>query len=180
MGNEIFKVIPNCNSKYLVSNLGRIKSNHTGKMLKQTEDRSCGYLQVTIRIGGKITKVRTHVAVAIAFLGHKPDGFNIIVDHKDNNKLNNNEGNLQLVSNRLNSTKDIDKSKTTSKYTGVSWNKSMSKWLVTIRAFGKSHYLGYYVDEDFAGEVYQHAKMEIVTTDSFNKIRFKEKYYGKG
>lgn len=174
---EIFRFIPNCGEKYKVSNYGNILSIHTGNLMKQTTDN--GYRQVTIRIGGKRKKLRTHIAVAVSFLKHIPCGFDIVVDHKDNNPLNNKVDNLQLVSNRINSSKDINKDKATSKYTGVSWNRHANKWVAHIYAFGKSYHLGYYFDEHKASVVYQCAKKEIIETGSFNSEKFKKKHYGK-
>lgn len=60
----------------------------------QTTHRS-GYAKVTIRIKGKNTNIPVHRAVASAFC----DGYEewLVVDHIDNNKLNNSASNLRWV-----------------------------------------------------------------------------------
>ena len=81
-----------------------------------------------------------HKLVAENYLNHVPCGYDLVVDHIDNNKLNNHVSNLQLISNRLNLSKD--KKNKTSKYTGVSWNKQKSKWISQLNIGMKKIYLG--------------------------------------
>jgi hypothetical protein len=50
-----------------------------------------------------------------------------------------------------------DGHKYTSKYRGVSWNKSSSKWQADIRHTGKSHHLGWFDDEQDAARAYDRA-----------------------
>lgn len=85
---------------YEVSNLGRVKSFKFGKqkILKLSLD-SAGYYRVNLSIDNKKTGVRVHQLVAIAFLNHKADGNNLVVDHIDNNPLNNRLENLQILTN---------------------------------------------------------------------------------
>jgi hypothetical protein len=84
--------------------------------------------------------------VAMAFLNHKPDGTHkIVVDHINNNKLDNRVVNLQLISQRENLSKD--RKDGTSKYVGVCWKKSRNKWQVDIKIDGKRKYLGLFTDE---------------------------------
>jgi hypothetical protein len=81
-----------------------------------------------------------HQLVAMAFLNHTPCGMNLVVDHINSNKLDNRVENLQLITQRENSSKDI-KNKT-SKYTGVSWCKHRGKWLSQIYLNKKTYNLG--------------------------------------
>jgi hypothetical protein len=69
-----------------------------------------------------------HQLVAICFLKHNPCGFDVVVDHIDSNKLNNNIFNLQLMSNRQNSIKDKNPK---SGYSCIYYNNK--KWLVRMR-----------------------------------------------
>jgi hypothetical protein len=143
--NEFWKDIPNYKGLYKVSNLGRVKSlerkimRRNGrvqtvaeKILKNKETK---YLSVSLCKDNNVKTAHIHKLVAMAFLGHVPNGHKLVVDHIDNDRLNNNVDNLQLISHRENSSKD----KTgTSKYTGVSWNK-----------------IGYFYTESAAAEAYQ-------------------------
>ena len=149
---------------YEASNLGRIKSLDRlvnsrgsgkrivkGKILKPFFDNN-GYLMV--KPNGKPKRI--HQLVAIAFLNHTPDGTHkIVVDHIDNDRLNNRVDNLQLISNRENSSKD--RKGYFSKYVGVSWYKRDRKWVARIRVNGENKNLGHFTNEIEAAESYQTA-----------------------
>jgi hypothetical protein len=157
---EIFKDIPGYEGIYQVSNYGRVKSlsrelnarnNHTRKskelILSACID-STGYFNVVLY--GKSIKI--HVLVAMAFLNHKPGGYIKVVDHIDNNKLNNNLENLQIVSQRYNVSKKV---KGFSKYIGVSFDKERNKWVSHIRINGKTKKIGRFDKEIDAANSYQ-------------------------
>jgi hypothetical protein len=153
---EIWKPVPNYEGKYMVSSFGNVISlfNNKQKNLKQKIGIS-GYYYVGLWIAGKRKTVNVHSLVAQAFLGHKPDGTHkVCVDHKDNNKLNNNLYNLQLISNRENTSKDT---KGSSKYVGVSWHKVRNKWQSNITIKGKMIYLGLFKCELVAHLAYRQA-----------------------
>lgn len=166
---EIFKDIKGYEGLYQVSNFGRVKSfrngghglRKEGKLLKPS---LCGhkrrkYLKVGFTKDGKMKTFNVHQLVAMMFLGHTPDGTNkVCVDHRDNNQLNNRVDNLQLVSNRENTSKDREG---TSKYTGVSWYKDRNKWIAQIKIDGKSKHLGYFEDEYEAHLAYQNKLYKI-------------------
>ena len=94
-----------------------------------------------------------HILVAMAFLGHKPDGHKIVVDHINGDKLNNRLENLQLITNRENVSKD--RNGCSSKFVGVHWDKSTSKWKAHIAIEGKQKHLGRFSNELQAAEAYQ-------------------------
>jgi hypothetical protein len=81
---------------YQVSNLGRVYSNLTKKILKP-EKMDKGYLRVALyNPDTKIKKrIMVHALVANAFIGDCPDGYQI--DHVDTNKENNKVSNLEYV-----------------------------------------------------------------------------------
>ena len=161
---EIFKNVPGYEGIYQVSNLGNVKSLSReivngksiyiskDKILKSGFDKD-GYCLVVLYKNKKRETKRIHQLVAMAFLGHKPNGVENIVDHIDNKKNNNNLNNLQIISNRLNNSKD--KKNATSKYIGVSWDKKRNKWLSCISIKTKSTFLGYFINELEASEAYQ-------------------------
>jgi hypothetical protein len=154
---EIWKNIKGTDSVYQVSNLGRVRSfkKETTKILKQSSNKL--YSSVSLMINGKQKVFNVHQLVAIAFLSHEPCGHNIVVDHIDNNTLNNCLTNLQLITNRENTIKGFDKNKTSSNFIGVMFSKKMKKWESNIRISGKSIFLGYYEDEIIAKQIYDFA-----------------------
>jgi hypothetical protein len=115
-------------------------------------DNGYGYLSVGLVINGKLKTICIHKLVSIHFLGHKPDGYNIVIDHIDNDKLNNRADNLQLISHRENCTKDR---RNNSKYTGVHKPKGRKKWTSSIHCNGKRHFLGCFDTELDASNAYQ-------------------------
>ena len=152
--NEIFKDIPNYEGMYQVSNLGRVKSLKFNKeKILKLGLGGCGYLIVAF-CKGKQKTINVHQLVAIAFLNHKPNGNNgLIVDHKDNNPLNNRLENLQLISHRENLSKD--RKGCSSKYIGVCWSKKDNKWVSSISINGERKHLGLFKCELEASAEYQ-------------------------
>lgn len=160
---EVFKDIPNYEGLYQVSNLGNVKSlerkvkNGCGsyriikeRVIKPTL-RGKGYLSVGLS-NGVVKTCYIHQLVSEAFLNHKPNGYTLVVDHIDNNKINNNLKNLRVVSNRKNCSKDRAGS---SEYTGVSWDKSYNKWVSKIYINGRQKFIGRFTKEKDASEAYQ-------------------------
>jgi len=140
---------------YHISSFGNIKSLKRCKeiILKGGIDNS-GYKIVSLRnISGQKTRT-IHQLVAESFLNHTPCGYDLVVDHKDDNKLNNHKDNLQLITARYNSNKNRH-ANTSSKYTGVGWCKTHKKWLSRIYIKGKRICLGYFVNEIDAHNAYQ-------------------------
>ena len=81
---------------YQISNLGRVKSfprpTTPGGILK-TIKRKDGYCSIKLSKNGKVKKVLVHRLVAKAFI---PNTNNLpIINHKDENPLNNNVDNLE-------------------------------------------------------------------------------------
>jgi len=165
MEKEIWKDIPQYEGVYQVSNLGRVRSldrevvnsngivrSLKGKVMSQST--SGGYLQVGLN--GKKCK-RVHQIVAMAFLGHVPNGHVLVVDHIDENKLNNNLNNLRIVSNREN----LSRRGGSSKYVGVTWCKPNKKWRAQININGRIKNLGNFKNEIDAHNTYQKKLKEI-------------------
>tara|TARA_R110000803_G_scaffold49518_1_gene102987 strand:- start:163 stop:720 length:558 start_codon:yes stop_codon:yes gene_type:complete len=151
---EEFKDIPGHEGVYQVSNLGRVKSLRFNKekLLKHRLNKA-GYHRVNLHKSGEQKTIFIHQLVASAFLGHTINNSKLVVDHINNDKSNNNIMNLQLISNRENSTKD--KVGGTSKYIGVSWRKDCSKWNAEISIKGKTIKLGLFTCELAAAKAYQ-------------------------
>jgi hypothetical protein len=167
---EIWKDIPNYEGIYQVSNLGNVKSFRKNKelILKQLPNTR-GYLRVGLYDKNNKTKtIPTHVLVAMAFLGHKPNKTQeIVVDHINNNKLDNSLTNLQLITNRENSTKE---KKGKSKYAGVSFIKSSQKWRAVINYKNRTISLGCFFSEYNASQAYKEALFYIKNGFDLNSI----------
>lgn len=133
---------------YEVSSHGRVKSlkryrMKEDKILKQTRANH-GYLTVTLwNEEGKKTHL-VHRLVCEAFIGEFGE---LIVDHIDNNPLNNHVSNLQLTTYRHNCSKDKDAP-------GVSYHKNNKMWEAHIRINGKQFYLGQSKDKETARRLY--------------------------
>lgn len=111
MKNEIWKQIEGF-SKYMVSNIGRVKALPTlisrptkgqymreSKILTGAKD-ACGYLHVRLLPddNGKPVLWKIHQLVAHVFLGYKRNNAEgIVVDHIDSIKTNNSLENLRLI-----------------------------------------------------------------------------------
>lgn len=160
---EIWKDIPGYIGYYQVSSLGRVKSvkrdiirdNRRNvyipeKILKPMTSLK-GYKSVRLYSKDDYKTIRVHKLVAICFMGYKKTK-EFVIDHIDNDPSNNKLSNLQIVTHRVNTSKD--KKNKTSKYTGVSWVKQSKKWRSTVMIKNKGINLGHYNDELFAHELY--------------------------
>jgi hypothetical protein len=157
---EIWKDIPQLEGHYQASSLGRIKSLKYGKerIVKQNKGAK-GYMRLTI-YKGKKSGFAVHVLVAMAFLGHKPDGTHkVCVDHIDNNRKNNCANNLKLINNRENASKD--RKGGLSKYIGVTLEVNRKKWVASITFNYRRVHLGYYLSEIDAANAYQKALKQV-------------------
>lgn len=158
---EEYREVKGYEGLYEVSNFGNVKSLKrkgckNDRLLKQ--GISVRYLSVQL-FKNKIAKTyNVHKLLAIAFLNHVPDGYKIVVDHIDNNPLNNRLDNLQLITHRENIGKDL---KGSSKYIGVSWSKSSKKWLARININGKNKHLGLFTSEIQAAKYYQYELQKL-------------------
>lgn len=156
---EIWKDIKGYNGDYQISNLGNVKS------LKQTKERllklgsnGSGYLKVDLSKNNKCKTRTVHQLVAESFLGHSPNGMKSIVDHIDNNSLNNRVDNLQIITHRKNTSKD---KAGVSKYTGVFWDEKGNKWRALISINNKLIHLGMFHCEIEASNAYQNKLKSI-------------------
>ena len=185
--NEIWKDVPNYEGYYQVSDLGRVKSlsrtiwkgksysTYKGIMLKQLIGTT-GYYFVNLSKNQKSKIIKVHQLVTIVFLGHKPCGYKIVVDHINNNRLDNRLKNLQLITHRENLSKDrINRS---SKYIGVSFIKSVNKWRSKIGSNKKVNHLGVFDTEEEASEYYQNALKAIENNEEI-VIKKKTKKLGQ-
>ena len=163
MEKEKWKDIPGYEGRHQASNKGRVKSlsrlDSRGsvrkeKILSQWVTNT-GYNAVKVGYGKQV-----HQLIAMAFLNHTPCGSKIVVDHIDNDPLNNNLNNLQLISQRENCTKD--KRGGSSKYVGVYFCNTIGKYVSQIQIDGKRKTIGRFEDEVSASEAYQKALKAVL------------------
>jgi hypothetical protein len=162
-----------------VSDLGRIKSisrlRGSGKGFFVTKPAILtpkiyknDYIKVSLNRNGLSKTISVHKLVAIAFLNHTPCGHKLVVDHIDNDKLNNKLSNLQLISSRENCSKD--KKNNTSNYTGVLFRNGI--YTSSINVGKKTINLGAFKSEMEASEYYQNA---IKAIENGEEIKHKRK-----
>lgn len=96
---EVWKPVVGYESRYLVSNMGRVFSLIKDKMLKQIET-PYGYLVVNLYDGNKMKQIRVHRLVAMAFIPN-PDSLPQ-VNHIDEDKHNNYIDNLEWCNAKYN------------------------------------------------------------------------------
>jgi hypothetical protein len=154
---EIYNDIPGYHGVYQVSNFGNVKSLKWGKERLMKENlTNNGYPSVELWYKGKNKRMSVHVLVAMAFLGHQPNGHKIEVDHIDKNRLNNNVNNLQLLTIKEHTNKDR-----LGIGIGYSFNKPRNKWIAQIKINRKSINLGGFTDKEEASAIYQKALANI-------------------
>jgi len=121
MTKESWKPVIGYESKYEVSSHGRVRTIECliryklgntvverrieGGIMLSTKPNVLGYPRVCLSIGGKAKFRTVHQLVAQSFLGHIPCGFKLVVDHINNDKLNNRVDNLQVITNQENASK---------------------------------------------------------------------------
>ena len=172
METEIWKPIKGFEGIYEVSNQGKIKSLERNvlksndisiyiceKILKKSID-IYGYYLISLSFNGKIKTHLVHRLVWDHFGDRARNGHKLQIDHINNIKTDNSIENLQVINQRENISKGYQIKKTSSKYTGVTYNKRNKKWLTRIYINGINTYLGLYINEIEAHLAYQRALKE--------------------
>ena len=151
---EIWKDIPDYEGLYQVSNLGNVRNIKFNRPVKQSV-KGIGYIGVVLSKYNKRKTFGTHQLVAMAFLNHKRNGHNSVVDHINDNKLDNRVENLQIVTQRFNAFKT--QGKYSSQYKGVCYHNKGNKWQSVIYINKTRKYLGLFDNEHDAHLAYQNA-----------------------
>lgn len=171
MKAEIWKDIYGYEGQYQVSNLGRVKSlarvitrghgiaQPVKERILKPAPSSSGYMCVGLNKSGVRKTHRVHKLVAIAFLNHELNGMKVVVNHRNNLETDNRVENLELVTQRHNTSVDKWRHNTTSKYVGVylygCYKDGSPRWKAAIYINGKHKYIGVFRDEEQAAEAYQ-------------------------
>ncbi len=108
-----------------------------------------GYLYVVLCKLNIRKTIRVHQLMVITFLNHKLDGTTkLVVDHIDNNPLNNKLENLQILTQYQNRIKDMKGY--SSDFPGVGWSKFHNKWRVRVQYNNIRKNVGYFNNEQDA------------------------------
>ena len=143
---EVFRSIDGYEN-YTVSTFGKVKNTKTGKILKSRLNRG-GYLIIDLYEDRVKKTHKIHRLVANAFIDNQDE--KECVDHKNNDKTNNNISNLRFATPKENGQNRILSSNNTSNVKGVSFDKRRKKWRAHIKIDGISIHIGYYDDLDDA------------------------------
>jgi len=105
--SEIWKrlIIDNITYNYEVSSLGNVRSTTTKRILKTCLRN--GYLSLTICIDNTKKTYNVHQLIALMFLGKKEND-NIIVNHKNGDKIDNKIENLEYITYKENTKHAIE------------------------------------------------------------------------
>ena len=169
---EIFKDIIGYEDRYKISNYGNVISKELIKFNKKTPYTkkehilkpyisNNGYKIVNLVKNKKVKKILVHRLVAIHFIENSNAEFNVI-NHIDNNRLNNHFSNLEWCNLSLNQqhrykTNYTHSKNKQSKYTGVSKNRN--KWRARININGKQIHIGTFLTELEAKYAYDSFKI---------------------
>jgi hypothetical protein len=181
---EIWKDIPNYEGYYQVSSFGGVRSvdrvitkgngvkqKTKGKVLKPLNIGNGWYVSVSLYKNKKVKQFKIHQLVAMAFLGHKPCGFKLVVNHKNFIKTDNRLENLEIVTMRENTS--YKQKKSSSQYTGVFLSK-YNTWVSKINYKDKHIHLGTFDCEKEASKQYQEALKAI---ENGTEIKVKRRVY---
>lgn len=144
---EQWKDVIDYEGLYQVSDLGRVKS------IKIGTNRKNKILKPNIRIYSTIDlaknkKRRTmpiHKIVSMAFLNHIPCGHKLVVNHKNFNKIDNRLKNLEIITQRENSSKTY--LNPTGSGTFFYWCAQYNKWIIKRYTNKKVEILGLFNTE---------------------------------
>lgn len=100
---------------------------------------------------GKYTNVKMH-RILLGVVDR-----NIEIDHINGIGFDNRRENLRLATKSQNRCNRRRRSYFSSKYKGVKWSKSKNKWEVNINVSGRRKYLGAFVSEEKAADIYKKA-----------------------
>lgn len=169
--NEIWKDIPGFEGYYQASNLGSIRSMDRivltkagfhiklrGRVLKNYTTEG-GYLGIGLSKEGIRSKHSVHSLVCQAFFKHKPCGLELVVNHKNFVRTDNRVDNLEIITNRENSSQKHIPS--FSQYVGVVKSSKGKPYRAAITINGKYTHLGMFKTEKEASHAYESAVMSL-------------------
>lgn len=152
MQTEIWKDVPGYEGQYQVSNLGNVRSIKVLSKINHSE----GYHHINLMKEKQRKTMKVHQLVAMAFLGHVPNGNTLVVDHINGDKKDNRLKNLQILTNFDNTRKKYKTNKS-SQFPGVCFFKQTGKWKAQFQRNNERKHLGYFNTEIEAYHAYKNA-----------------------
>ena len=126
--------------------LNRVPRGHVHKGQPAGTLGSNGYLFVSLN------RQKFKVHRIIWAMTHRQEPGDLVIDHIDRNKLNNDPSNLRAIPKRLNALNASTWGHNTSGITGVSWHSRDARWIAQANQGGKHVSLGYFKDKQDAVE----------------------------
>lgn len=153
------KVMYDHNSNYTITSAGQIKNNTTGRYLKPY---LCGnYHGIKIRINGRCKTLRIHRLVAYYFICPKKYyDTELVVDHINKNKFDNNYKNLRYVTYTINNINTEKRAGCSSAYKGVVYCKNGNKYRAMISNKNDMKHIGYYKNQEYARYAFELAHIK--------------------
>lgn len=187
MQKQIWKNVPGYEGLYQVSNLGNVRSFYLNDVRElRKSNHSEGYLIVNLMKEKQRKTMKVHQLVAMAFLGHVPNGNTLVVDHINGDKKDNRLKNLQILTNFDNTRKknlqilthldnirsntneikrnldvNCNVKKQSSQFPGVCFFKQTGKWKAQFQRKNVRKHLGYFDTEMEAYHAYQIEKYSL-------------------
>lgn len=124
-------------------------------------------------VNGKGYVVNKEKGALHQFLMNPPKS--LVVDHKNNDKLDNRRKNLRICTQQENSMNTSMPNTNKTGYKGVSYEKRANKYRASIQINNKKIYLGLYSTPEEAAIAYD--KKAILLSDEFYKTNFNRDYY---
>ena len=164
VGNDVYISINTKNG--IVETVVELADLPIAQAYPKTWYLNSGYVAGDYRVDGKRVMVRLHRSIMLA-----PD--ELIVDHRDCNRLNNRRKNFRLGTSALNK-QNVNRPNrdNTSGVRGVSWRESSGKWRAYSRFNGKHEHIGWFTNiEDAEAAVKEFRK---------NNMPFSQEAMAKG
>lgn len=104
-------------------------------------------------IWDKVIKKKKSIYLARSLMGDILP--NQIIDHINQNKLDNRKNNLRITTRTVNLLNSGNFKHNTSGFRGVTWNGQKGKWQAAIQLNYKKRHLGFFSTKEEAGKTYQ-------------------------
>jgi hypothetical protein len=149
-------IIPMKNKKGDIIDHLIVSDNKWHEVMQYTWSKTKEYFRSTV--DGKMVKIHHYI---MNVRNINDDEEDILVDHIDHNPKNNKDDNLRLSNSVNNNHNRTKKPNASSKYLGVSFNKSRNKFYASIRKDDKTYNLGSFENEIAAALAYNFKATEL-------------------